>query len=67
MVGRGYSVKAAQMEMSMVAEGYYAAKSIYEINRGFGIDLPIVSAVYNVLYENISPAVEFKILTDKLR
>ncbi len=67
MVGRGYSVKAAQMEMAMVAEGYYAVKSIYEINRSFGVDMPITTAVYNVLYEKIAPFIEFQILKDKLQ
>lgn len=66
MVGKGYSVKTAQMEMDMVAEGYYAVKSITEINKKFQVDIPIVHAVYNVLYERISPVVEMNILADKL-
>lgn len=66
MVGRGLTVKAAQYEMNMVAEGYYAAKSIYEMNKKFEVDLPIATAVYHILYEKISPAIEIRILTDQL-
>lgn len=66
MVGKGYSVMSAQMEMNMTAEGYYAAKSIIKINEKFNVDIPIATAVYRVLYEKISPAVEMRILADKL-
>jgi len=67
MIGRGYSVKAAQLEMNMVAEGYFAVKCIYEINYKYKVNMPIIKAVYHVLYEKISPAVEFKILKDVLK
>ncbi|MFD2244829.1 NAD(P)H-dependent glycerol-3-phosphate dehydrogenase [Pontibacter ruber] len=67
MIGRGYTVKSAQMEMNMVAEGYYAVKSIYELNKKLNVEMPITSAVYLILYEKISPAVEFEILKDKLK
>lgn len=66
MVGKGYSVKSAQIEMNMVAEGYYAAKGIYEINKKFNVNLPIVDAVYHILYEKISPVMEMRILASKL-
>ncbi len=66
MVGKGYSVKSAQFEMNMTAEGYYAVKSVIEINTKFGVDIPIADAVYRILYEKISPAIEMRILTDKL-
>lgn len=66
MVGKGYSVKTAQIEMDMVAEGYYATKSMMEINKKFQVEIPIIEAVYNVLYEKISPIIEMKILADKL-
>ncbi len=52
--------------MNMVAEGYYAAKGIYEINKKFNVEIPIVDAVYHILYEKISPVMEMKILASKL-
>jgi glycerol-3-phosphate dehydrogenase (NAD(P)+) len=66
MIGKGYSVKTAQLEMDMIAEGYYAVKCVMEINKKFQVDMPIVEAVYNILYERISPVIEMRILTDKL-
>jgi glycerol-3-phosphate dehydrogenase (NAD(P)+) len=67
MIGRGYTVKSAQFEMNMVAEGYYAVNSIYALNKKLQVDMPITTAVYNILYERISPAVEMEILKDKFR
>ena len=67
MIGRGYSVKSAQFEMNMVAEGYYAVKSIHELNKSLKVDMPITTAVYNILYERISPAVEMEILKNKFK
>ncbi|GAA0876530.1 NAD(P)H-dependent glycerol-3-phosphate dehydrogenase [Wandonia haliotis] len=66
MIGKGYSVKTAQMEMDMIAEGYYATKSIIEINKKFQVEMPIVEAVYNIIYQKISPVIEMRILSDKL-
>ncbi len=66
MIGKGYSVKMAQLEMNMIAEGYYAVKCIQEINQKYNVDMPITNCVYHILYEKIAPAIEVKILTDKL-
>ncbi|WP_422089817.1 NAD(P)H-dependent glycerol-3-phosphate dehydrogenase [Tenacibaculum ovolyticum] len=66
MIGKGYTVKSAQMEMSMVAEGYYATKSAYEINQKNGAKTPIIEAVYNVLYGKKEAKDEFLKLTNRL-
>jgi glycerol-3-phosphate dehydrogenase (NAD(P)+) len=66
MIGKGYTVKSAMMEMSMVAEGYYATKSAYQLNQGYGASTPIIDAVYSVLYEGKNAKKVFKNLTDQL-
>jgi len=66
MIGKGYTVKSAQMEMSMVAEGYYAAKSAYKLNQEYGAKTPIIDAVYQILYEGKEAKKVFAKLTDKL-
>jgi glycerol-3-phosphate dehydrogenase (NAD(P)+) len=66
MIGRGYSVSAAQMEMKMIAEGYFATKSIYQINKNLGVDMPILDFAYQILY-NKSPLLKaFEQLKEKL-
>ena len=67
IIGKGYSVKSAQVEMEMIAEGYYGTKCIKELNRHLHVNMPIVDAVYNILYERISPMIEIKLLTDSFR
>jgi glycerol-3-phosphate dehydrogenase (NAD(P)+) len=66
MIGKGYTVKSAQMEMSMVAEGYYAVKSAYKLNQGYGASTPIIDAVYAILYEGKEAKAVFKKLTEEL-
>jgi glycerol-3-phosphate dehydrogenase (NAD(P)+) len=66
MVGKGYSVKTAQLQMDMIAEGYYATKSVMEIMKKFEVEMPIVEAVNNIIYEKISPVIEMRILSDRL-
>jgi len=57
MIGKGYSVKAAMMEMEMVAEGYYGSKCIHDINATAGVDMPIAESVYDILYAGVSPRI----------
>jgi glycerol-3-phosphate dehydrogenase (NAD(P)+) len=66
MIGKGYTVKSAMMEMSMVAEGYYATKSAYTLNLNYGAQTPIIDAVYSILYEGKSAKKVFEKLTEKL-
>ncbi|MFY9242340.1 MAG: NAD(P)H-dependent glycerol-3-phosphate dehydrogenase [Polaribacter sp.] len=66
MIGKGYTVKSAQHEMSMIAEGYYATKSAFKIKEDKKANTPIIDAVYNILYDNKNPKKEFKKLSDKL-
>jgi glycerol-3-phosphate dehydrogenase (NAD(P)+) len=68
MIGKGYTVKSAMMEMNMVAEGYYAVKSAYAIKEDFSkkVKTPIIDAVYQVLYKGQNPKQVFAKLTDKI-
>lgn len=67
MIGKGYSVQSAQIEMNMVAEGYYSSKCIYEINKKYSVDMPIAEAIYKILYEEKYPAYIIKQLTEVLQ
>ena len=67
MIGKGYSVKSAQIEMEMIAEGFFGTKCMKEKNRHMHVNMPILDAVYNILYERISPQIEIKLLTDSFR
>ncbi len=66
MIGKGYTVKSAQHEMSMIAEGYFATKSAFKIKEEKGTKTPIIDAVYNILYADKDPKKEFIKLTNKL-
>ena len=67
MIGKGYSVRNALLEMTQVAEGYYAAGCINEVRSRTGADIPIADAVYRILYLDAAPAREMKILSKKLK
>jgi glycerol-3-phosphate dehydrogenase (NAD(P)+) len=66
MIGKGYSVLSATMEMNMVAEGYYASKCIHEINETTNVMMPIADTVYRILYQNAPPHKEIKQLSDEV-
>ena len=66
MIGKGYSVKAAVLEMNMVAEGYYAARGMQSISREFSIPIPIATIVYKMLWENLNPTEGFLTLEKML-
>ena len=66
MIGKGYSVRTAQLEMEMIAEGYYGAKCIHELNARFKVDIPIARTVYQILYEKLQPQAAIRKLIDYL-
>ena len=66
MIGKGYSVKSAQLEMSMIAEGYNASRCIYDLNKDIKADMPIAETIYKILWENVKPAGGFKQIEEVL-
>ena len=66
MIGKGYTVKAAQIEMKMIAEGYYATQSAKIINQKYSTRIPIIVAVFSILYLQKKPKKVFKKLVKKL-
>lgn len=67
MIGKGYGVRAAQLEMNMVAEGYYATECIWQLNRTYQVPMPITEATYQILYAKKSPKLEIEKLREILR
>jgi len=67
MIGRGYSVNTAKMEMVQTAEGYFAAKCLHEINQAHGIDMPIMEGVYDILYRKVKPSKAIERMADTLK
>ncbi|MBO5974303.1 MAG: NAD(P)H-dependent glycerol-3-phosphate dehydrogenase [Paludibacteraceae bacterium] len=66
MIGKGYSVKTAQLEMEMIAEGYFGTKCIHEINEKYQVTMPILDATYKILYQRVSPIIAIRELTTSL-
>jgi len=66
MIGKGYTVTSAQLEMNMIAEGYYAVNCLHQINKQYKVYMPICSSVYAILYEKRNPTVEMKHLAEQL-
>ncbi|WP_184544440.1 NAD(P)H-dependent glycerol-3-phosphate dehydrogenase [Mucilaginibacter sp. FT3.2] len=66
MVGKGYTVTSAQLEMNMIAEGYYAVNCLHQVNKQYKVDMPICDAVYAILYQKRSPVIEMRNLAEKL-
>lgn len=66
MLGKGYGVKQAQLEMNMIAEGYYAVKCVCEINKKYNVDMPITNAVNNIIYNHKDAKQEMELLAEKL-
>ena len=66
MIGKGYSVKGAIMEMNMVAEGFNGSNGIFHLNKKFEVEMPIADAVYRILHERMSPVIEMRLLTEEL-
>jgi len=66
MIGKGYTVTSAQLEMNMIAEGYYAVNCLQQVNKQYNVSMPICNAVYAILYQKRPPALEMKHLAEQL-
>jgi glycerol-3-phosphate dehydrogenase (NAD(P)+) len=67
MVGSGYTVNAAVIEMNMVAEGMTGAKGIFEMNKKYEVEMPIADSVYRILHKRMSAVLELRLLSDILK
>jgi len=66
MIGKGYTVTSAQLEMNMIAEGYYAVNCLHQVNKQYKVFMPICDAVYDILYRKVSSVTKMKQLADQL-
>jgi glycerol-3-phosphate dehydrogenase (NAD(P)+) len=66
MIGKGYSVQSAQLEMNMVAEGYYASRCIYNINKKIGAEIPVAETIYKILWERMNAEEGFRMVEEVL-
>lgn len=66
MIGKGYSVRSAQLEMNMVAEGYNASRCLNLINKEVGAEIPIADAIFNILWEGLTPSKAFKAIEETM-
>ena len=66
MIGKGYTVKSAILEMNMVAEGFTGSQGIHGMNQKFEVDIHIAEAVYRILHEKMAPSIEMRLLSDEL-
>ncbi len=66
MIGKGYSVRSAQLELNMVAEGYNASKCIYMLNKEVKAEIPIAETIYRILWDHLSPQLGFKKIEESL-
>jgi glycerol-3-phosphate dehydrogenase (NAD(P)+) len=66
MIGKGYTVTSAQLEMNMIAEGYYAVNCLHQVNKQYNVQMPICDAVYAILYQKQAPALKMKQLAEEL-
>lgn len=66
MIGKGYSVKAAMMEMEMVAEGYYGTRAMHQLNKRFMVEMPIMECMYAILYQGVNPKKAIRNITSVL-